>query len=136
MALSLVADENVEGHLAYLLDRIAAGNYGEYWELLGVGVRTLADLGLGRKAPDVDVWRACQRESAVLVTANRNAEGDDSLEATIRREGTLDSLPVLTLTEPRRVLHSAEYADRVIVRLIEVIEEIDRYRGSGRLYLP
>jgi len=136
MALSLVADANVEGHLNYLINRIAAGEYGEYWDLLGVRVIDLADLGLGPESPDVEVWRACQREQAVLITANRNRDGEDSLDATIRREGDLTSLPVLTLGDPDRLRHSPEYADRVIARLVLIMDEIEAHRGAGRLYLP
>jgi hypothetical protein len=38
-----------------------------------------------------------QAQKMILLTANRNMEGDDSLEQTIRNENTLISLPVLTI---------------------------------------
>lgn len=136
MALSLVADANVEGHLEYIVHRIEAGDFGEYWSLLDVRVIQLADLGLHSESPDDEVWRACQREQAILVTANRNHQGEDSLEATIQREGDLTSLPVLTLSDADRLRHSPDYADRVVARLVLLVDEIDSYRGAGRLYLP
>jgi hypothetical protein len=71
-----------------------------------------------------------------LFTANRNQKGDDSLEATIRRENTPTSLPVLTLANAKRFEESREYAERVATRLLEYLLDIETYRGSGRLYLP
>jgi hypothetical protein len=93
-------------------------------------------LGLPDDAPDSEVWELCQREQLVLVTANRNAEGDDSLEATMRARNTPDSLPVLTVADARRVRSSKEYAEQVAVRMLDYLMGIDRVRGTGRLYLP
>jgi hypothetical protein len=28
------------------------------------------------------------------------------------------------------------YAERTVIRLLEILLEIDRYRGAGRLYIP
>jgi hypothetical protein len=71
-----------------------------------------------------------------LITGNRNAEGEESLEATIRRETTPHSLPVLTIGDPAKLMHDREYAERVAARLIERFHELERLRGAGRLYLP
>jgi len=82
------------------------------------------------------VWQTCQREDLVLLTANRNLEGEDSLEATLRAFNTLTSLPVLTLSTPAKILRDRDYAVRVADRLLEVLFEIERHLGAGRLYLP
>ena len=92
--------------------------------------------GLDRAATDDVVWRLCQRENWHLLTGNRNLESDDSLEATIRREGTLGSLPVLTLADADRIYHDAVYLDAVVERLLEYLLDEAIYRGAGRLYLP
>ena len=91
----IVADANIEGHVARLVDHILATGWVAFWEYLGVTNETFADIGLAEGAPDSEVWRASQREQLVLITANRNNDGPDSLEATIRSENTPDSLPVL-----------------------------------------
>jgi hypothetical protein len=70
------------------------------------------------------------------VTSNRNAEGSDSLEATIRALSTPNSLPVFTLADAQRVLQERSYAERVADRLLEYLFDIDNCRGVGRLYLP
>jgi hypothetical protein len=94
------------------------------------------NVGLDRTAADDAVWRLCQEQGHYLLTANRNEEADDSLQATIRREGTLDSLPVLTLSDAPRLYQSTAYLDKVVERLLDYLLNQDRYRGAGRLFLP
>jgi hypothetical protein len=57
-------------------------------------------LGLAFNALDALIWATCQREGLVLITGNRNDDGPDSLEATIRNENQPDSLPVFTMPTP------------------------------------
>jgi hypothetical protein len=57
------------------------------------------------------------------------------LEATIRRLNQADSLPVITISKSQEVVHRS-YAERAAVRLLEYLSEIDRFRGTGRLYIP
>ena len=71
-----------------------------------------------------------------ISTANRNDEGADSLEATIAQENTAQSLLVFTLSNDQRVLRDRLYAERVADRLLEVLFDMDSYRGAGRIYLP
>jgi hypothetical protein len=73
----------------------------------------LSDLGLQPDASDRDVWEACQREQVILLTANRNDNGPDSLEATIQQHNTPASLPVFTLANDQRVLRDRLYAAAV-----------------------
>ena len=82
------------------------------------------------------MWEVCQREQVILVTANRNDEGPDSLESSIQQYNTPQSLPVFTLANDQRVLRDRQYAETVADRLIEALFDIDSYRGTGRLYLP
>jgi len=103
---------------------------------IGITLESFANIGFVDRSTDGEVWRTCQRERLVLITANRNSVEPDSLEATIRSEGTDRSLPVLTFADADRILWSGEYMDRVVKRLIEYLVDIDLYRGTGRLYLP
>ena len=93
-------------------------------------------LGLSNRSPDSLIWRTCQREQLVLITANRNEEGPDSLEATIRNENQPDSLPVVTIANAKRVLRDRDYAERVAASLLDYLMRIDEVRGIGRLYVP
>ena len=72
----------------------------------------------------------------VLVTANRDDAGPESLEATIQHQNTPQSLPVFTLANDQRVLRDRQYAETVADRLIEALFDIGSYRGTGRIYLP
>jgi len=87
-------------------------------------------------APDSPVWRTCQERGIVLITGNRNAEGPESLESTIRDHNTPDSLPVLTIANVDRLHASREYALRVAERLLEYLDDLGNIRGAGRIYLP
>ncbi|MSU77659.1 MAG: hypothetical protein EXS16_06135 [Gemmataceae bacterium] len=63
-------------------------------------------------------------------------ESDESLEATILREGTAESLPVFTLPIPDRVFHSSAFLERVVQKLFDHLLYADNLRGSGRLFIP
>jgi predicted nuclease of predicted toxin-antitoxin system len=132
----IVADANIEGHVDRLVARIHATSWVDFWNHLGIVLETFPDIGLADTSPDNEVWRTCQQEQLILITANRNNDGPDSLEATILAENTPNSLPVLTIGDVEELRHSAEYAERVITRLIEILIDIDSYRGTGRLYIP
>ncbi len=82
------------------------------------------------------MWQTCQGQRIVLLTANRNADGPDSLEATIRQHNTAQSLPVFTLADARRVELEATYAARVAIRLLQYFLDVESVRGVGRLYVP
>ena len=132
----ILADANCEGHLALLLRLFQEGWRHGVWEVLHLTPISLADLGLPSDASDRAVWEACQREQVILLTANRNDAGPDSLEATIQQYNTPASLPVFTLANEQRVLRNRLYAAAVAYQLLECLFDIDRYRGTGRLYVP
>ena len=132
----MLADANCEGHLALLLRLFHQHWRQEVWEFLRLPQVSFADLGLPPDASDREVWEVCQREPVVLVTANRNDEGPESLESTIQHHNTPQSLPVFTLANDQRVLRDRQYAETVADRLIEALFDIDSYRGTGRIYLP
>jgi hypothetical protein len=136
MVQAILSDANIEGHVRYLVALMEGEAWRGVWLPLGLRLRTFADMGLTADASDEAVWHACQHEQVVLITANRNSDGADSLEATMRKANTLDSLPILTIADPGLVLASREYADRVVEKLLEYLVEMDHYLGTGRLYIP
>jgi hypothetical protein len=108
----------------------------EIWTYLNLTVRFFPDLGMDRATPDRDVWRRSQEAELALITANRNEEGSDSLEATVRQLNARESLPVFTLADPERLVADRAYAERTADRLLEYLFDIEKYRGTGRLYVP
>ncbi len=134
--VALLVDANLDGH-AQLIDRRLRGDtWREVREYLDIQFLTFEDAGVDRTATDDVVWRTCQQEGYYLLTANRNLESEDSLEATIRREGAADSLPVFTLADGDRLYQSAAYLDEVVESLLEYLLDAPNCRGAGRLYLP
>jgi len=71
-----------------------------------------------------------------LLTNNRNDDGPNSLEATIRTRNAATRLPVFTFSDADRIYQSKGYVDRVVESLFDQLLRIETLRGSGRLYLP
>lgn len=81
------------------------------------------------------VWQFAQTNQMILITANRNMKGEDSLEQTIREENTPTSLPILTIGNPARFDESS-YRQKCATRLIEILFDLENYMGVGRIYIP
>ncbi len=133
--IRLMADNDVLGHVNRLAAICQTPEWVEFWRDLGCVLDTFHDLGLSTDASDAEIWRACQANQIILITGNRAAKSSDSLDATIREENDAKCLPVLTLSNRDRVLQDRDYAEAVVERLFEILLEIDRLRGTGRLFL-
>lgn len=90
----ILIDVNIEGHAAHIWTRMQTAQWRGLTADVDVTFRTFREVGLDPTTPDNIVWRFCQTHGYYLLTSNRNEDTADSLEATIRREGTLESLPV------------------------------------------
>ncbi len=132
----LLADINVQGQVAYLAQRMQAGAWADFWQELELVLYSFEDLGLAASSTDAAIWNVCQREELILITDNRNLGSDDSMEATIQRHGTAESLPIFTIADKDKVCMDSAYAERVIEKLYDYLLGIDDVRGAGRLYLP
>jgi hypothetical protein len=136
MVRAILSDVNIVGHVRVLFVRLESESWRELWGPLALPLITFPDLGLAPEAPDSLLWQVCQQQQVLLLTANRNMEGPDSLEETIRHRNTPASLPVFTIATVDRILHSRVYAERVVAKLLEYLMDLDQVRGAGRLYLP
>ncbi len=132
----ILADNDVGGFLKSILLIWRSDAWRDLWDDLGLSVQSFSTMGLSRESPDVLIWRTCQREQLVLITGNRNDDGPDSLESTIRVENQPDSLPVITLANLERLARDRLYAEMVAERLLERLIAIDDFRGTGRIYVP
>jgi hypothetical protein len=106
--------------------------------MAGVGIPALTDprgSGLSTDSSDRVVWRFAQAQKMVLLTDNRSMKGEDSLEQTLREETTPTSLPVITIGSSDR-LTQRDYRERCARRLLELVLDLDRYLGVGRLFIP
>ena len=102
----IMADHNVEGHFEVLLRLWTSAAWRSLWESLELEVASFEHLGLPHNTSDRDLWQVCQQRDIVLLTANRNDEGPESLGAAIRTQNEASSLPVLTIADPESVLMS------------------------------
>lgn len=132
----ILADINVGKQRDAIISIWMSDAWHDIWNGLGLIVASFPALGLPDDAPDSLVWRICQREGLVLLTANRNMHGPDSLQGVIQDENQPESLPVFTIADATRVVRDRLYAERVAERLLEYLMRIDEVRGTGRIYVP
>lgn len=132
----ILADANDQGHVRLLVHLFHDESRREVWSSLQLTMPSFADMGLRPDAPDDQIWQACQKHELILITINRRAKTSDSLEETIRRLNTPESLPVITFANPARFLKDRPYAEKVADRVLEYLFDINKFRGSGRLYVP
>jgi len=94
-------------------------------------------VGLHPKSGDRQVWQFCQDNGYLLLTGNRTADdGTRSLEYVISALLKEDSLPVITIGNLGRVMADSTYCWRCAQNLAEIILDLDRVRGTPRLYIP
>jgi hypothetical protein len=97
---------------------------------------TFDEMKLPINSDDRVVWHLAQSNRMILLTANRSMKGENSLEQVMREEITPTSLPVITIGNADRVLNEPEYRERCATRLVEIVLDLDAYRGVGRLFIP
>ena len=131
----ILADNDLGGAVAALRRILESEEWAAFSATLALRFVEFADVGLARDASDRVVWQTCQEVGAVLVTGNR-ASGDDSLEQTIQDHAGADSLPVVTIGDPQRLVRDRAYASECALRLLDLLERIETLRGTGRLFIP
>lgn len=132
----ILSDVNILGQLQALMYILEGDYWREVWRSLDLAVYTFADFGLPVNTADSVIWQVCQQRHVLLLTGNRNKTGPDSLEATIEEFNTPSSLPVLTIGDPEQVLRNRSYAERTVARFLEYVIDVEKYRGTGRLWIP
>jgi hypothetical protein len=130
--VKVLVDHDIEGHALLLWGVLAA----EGWlDLIDIDLVMFNDVGLPIDSSDRTVWRFAQMNEMILLTNNRNMDGADSLEQTLREENTDESLPVITIGNINR-LEDRSYRNQCISRLVDIIFEIESYRGAARFFIP
>ncbi len=130
----ILSDHNCEGQaqrIIFALNRIGLA------VVVPIRLALFSDVGLPFNAGDETVWQLCQQENYLLLTGNRRTvDGEQSLELTLRRLYAPSILPVLTISNPNRILYDRDYCDRCAERLAEVVLDLATLRGTTRLYIP
>ncbi|NJL20749.1 MAG: ACP S-malonyltransferase [Leptolyngbyaceae cyanobacterium SM1_3_5] len=130
--MNFLIDYNLRGQAALLWGTIAARGWLELMLIRFIGFE---EVGLVEDSNDQQVWQAAQSNQMIILTANRNMKGDGSLEQVIRENNIITSLPVVTIGNKER-LDEQNYRERCASRLVEILLDIDNYKGVGRIYIP
>lgn len=131
MKITILLDNHLDDRANFL----HAGWRETGWEqLLSVEFLRLRDVGLLPDCPDHEIWRFVQQHHMYLLTSNRNRKDETSLEATIERENTPTSLPVLTLSHAERLANPVQ-REPLIYALADILIHAERTLGAGRLYI-
>lgn len=129
--MTFLVDYNLDGYALIFLGLLTKLGW---LELISIRFVTFREVGLLMESSDLLVWRYAQENQMMILTANRNMKGEDSLEQVMREENTQNSFPVLTIGNLER-LDETDYRERCVERLIEIVLDIDNYKGAGRLFI-
>lgn len=130
--ITILADHNIEGQSLLLWGTLGAAGW---LELIPLRLVRFGEVGLPYTSTDREVWRFAQAHQMYLLTDNRNMEGHDSLEQTIRDENTEESLPVLTIGRVDRMTERT-YRESCATRLLDIVLYPEDHVGTGRLFIP
>src|SRR2546428_13470586 len=132
MKITVLLDHDIEGQVVYLEAGLAETGWDQ---LIEIDFVLLRDCGLAENSPDNESWRYAQEHGMLLIPNIRNNDGETSLHATIARENTPDSLPVVTVSD-KDSLRLADYRRRAATALARIIIYPENYRGVGRVFIP
>jgi len=131
--MNILVDHNLRGHSVVLAGSLVASGW---LELISIRFVLFEEVGLEVNSNDRVVWRCAQANKMILLTANRSMKGKDSLEQVMREENTQTSLPVITIGNIDRLLAEPEYRHRCVNRLVDIVVDIEDYRGARRIFIP
>ncbi len=130
--MQVLIDYNLEGDAQLLFASLVKDGWAE---LLKIEFVYFADLSLDPDSDDTTIWRFAQAQGMILLTYNRNKKDDTSLAATIERENTPTSLPVLTIANQSRI-KELHYREETALQLAEKLMYLENYVGTGRIFIP
>ncbi|MEZ4736752.1 MAG: hypothetical protein R3E79_57460 [Caldilineaceae bacterium] len=124
----VLVDYHMEGQAELIWSILAS----EGWlELIPLQLVRFRDVDLHKRSNDRVVWRFAQQNRMLLLTNNRNMEGSNSLEQTLRKENGPASLPVLTIANLHR-LSERPYRVRCAANLLDIVVDLDNYLGQSK----
>jgi Domain of unknown function (DUF5615) len=130
--MKFLVDYNLDGYASVLIGLL----FKRGWlELFPIEFVTFREAKLSMDSNDRIVWNYAQANQMMIVTANRNMKGEDSLEQVMREDNNSTSFPILTISDLAR-MDEPDYRDRCVDRLVEIILDIEYYMGAGRLFIP
>lgn len=130
----ILSDHNCEGQAELIFQTL---RYTGYLSFMAIELVTFADIDLHHSTDDEVVWQLCQERGYLLLTGNRTGtDQDEALEFIIRRYVTPATLPVITISNLKRIKPDPLYRKRCAESLAEIVFDLERYRGVTRLFIP
>ena len=131
--MNFLIDHNLRGHAVLLSGSILSSGWLDW---IPIRFITFDEMKLPINSDDRVVWQFAQSNQMILLTANRSMKGENSLEQVMCEEMTPTSLPVVTISNGDRLLNEPNYRERCATRLVEIVLDLDAYRGVSRLFIP
>ncbi|ELR98555.1 hypothetical protein [Gloeocapsa sp. PCC 73106] len=116
----ILADYHLNRQAILLGGSLVAGGW---LDIVPIKLVTFEVVNLAADSSDRLVWQFVQNNGMLLLTGNRNAKGEDSLEQVMRQENQSTSFPIITISDPERV-NEYDYRERCVERLIEIVIDI------------
>ena len=132
MEITILLDNDLAGNGIFIEQGLKETGWDQ---VIQVQFNRLRDYDLPANLPDHEIWRFVQLHRLLLITNNRNSEDETSLQATMRRENTPESLPIVTVSD-KDALIQTDYRQRVAQSLAEIIIYLENYLGTGRIFVP
>lgn len=130
----ILSDHNCEGQAEAIFDAL---RHRGFFPLVPMTLIQFRDIGLDNRTSDREVWQFCQENGYLLLTGNRTtSDGAKSLENVIDQYLKEDSLPVITIGNLGRIKADPTYCWRCAENLVEIVLDLDKVRGTPRLYIP
>lgn len=116
-----LVDYNLDGYAPIFIAILTKRGW---LELLSIDFVTFREIGLSMNSSDRIVWDYAQLNQMLILTANRNMKGEESMEQIIREQNTVTSFPVITIGDLQR-LDEFDYRERCVERLLEIVIDIE-----------
>ncbi|MBW4501171.1 MAG: ACP S-malonyltransferase [Scytonema hyalinum WJT4-NPBG1] len=131
--MNFLIDHNLRGHAVVLLGSLTASGW---LDLISIRFVLFEEVELPIDSDDRVVWRFAQANQMILLTANRSMKGKNSLEQVMRQENIPTSLPVVTIGNIDRLLAEPDYRERCVNCLVNIVLDIEDFRGAMRIFIP
>jgi predicted nuclease of predicted toxin-antitoxin system len=131
--MNFLIDHNLRGHAVVLLGSLTASGW---LDLISIRFVLFEEVELPIDSDDRVVWRFAQANQMILLTANRSMKGKNSLEQVMREENIPTSLPVVTIGNIDRLLAEPDYRERCVNCLVNIVLNIEDFRGAMRIFIP
>jgi hypothetical protein len=103
-----------------------------YLNLIPMKLRFFYDVYLPEGADDLTIARFCQKYDCLFLSGDRiKKDGDASFQAAFS-----NTWPVFTISNLARIRTEPDYCQQCAANLVEMVIDLEYYRGVTRLYLP